>query len=199
MTTALLALLVGACAHDPHAVSHVRDTPSAPTAANEGEGAEAAPVAAPAPARAAAVLEPRSASTVRGTVTFAETGPGVVRVDIALEGATPGDHAVHIHENGDCSDPEAKSAGGHFNPGGAHQHGNVDAADTAKHPGDFGNVTVGADGRGTKSFEVTTVQLATSETGVMGRAVVVHAKADEFTQPVGNAGGRQACGTIIAK
>jgi Cu-Zn family superoxide dismutase len=159
--------------------------------------------------RAEAVLEPRSGSTVRGTVSLEELVPetrqgdellpATVRVVITLEGASPGEHAVHVHETGDCSDPEAKSAGGHFNPGGAHQHGNHDAVGTAKHPGDFGNVTVGPDGRGTKSFEVTSVQLETTDEGVLGRAVVVHAKADEFTQPVGNAGGRQACGRIVAK
>ncbi len=195
MTTALFSLLVAACVHAPDAVSHVHDAPSPKSPAEEG--AEAAPVATA--ARAEALLEARSGSTLRGKVSFAETRPGVVRVDIALDGATPGEHAVHVHETGDCSDPEAKSAGGHFNPGGAHLHGNVDAADVAKHPGDFGNVTVGEDGRGVKSFEVTTVQLVTSETGVMGRAVVVHAKADEFTQPVGNAGGRQACGVIVTQ
>ncbi len=195
MITALFSLVLGACAHNPNAVSHVHDAPGATTDA--GEGAAASPAVAG--ARASAVLDARSGSTVKGSVSFTETTPGVVRVEITLEGASPGDHAVHVHETGDCSDPEAKSAGGHFNPGGMHQHGNVDAADLAKHPGDFGNVTVGEDGRGTKSFDVTTVQLATSDTGVLGRAVVVHAKADEFTQPVGNAGGRQACGVIVAK
>lgn len=148
----------------------------------------------PAPeASASATIEARSSSNVSGKATFTQSGDRVsVRVEIA--GAAPGLHGVHIHEKGDCSDPEGKSAGGHFNPAGV-SHGAPDAA--AHHPGDFGNVTVGEDGKGT--LELTTAALTVGEgaNSVVGRAIIIHEKPDDLvTQPTGNAGGRIGCGVI---
>ena len=38
------------------------------------------------------------------------------------------------------------------------------------------------------------------ETSILGHAVIVHEKVDDWSQPVGNAGGRVACGVIgVAK
>ena len=38
------------------------------------------------------------------------------------------------------------------------------------------------------------------ENSILGRAVIVHEKVDDWSQPVGNAGGRVACGVIgVAK
>jgi len=144
---------------------------------------------------ATATLESRSTSTVTGTVTFTPSAVGV-NVVIDLAGATPGDHAVHIHEKGDCSAPDATSAGSHFNPA-AMAHGDHDAA--VHHPGDFGNVTVGADGKGHKELTTTSITLGDGVTKVVGLAVIVHEKPDDFSQPTGNAGGRQACGVIGGK
>lgn len=148
----------------------------------------ATPAAPPAAPPAAATLEARSGSTVSGTVNLSQSGKDV-KVVIDLIGATPGEHAVHIHEKGDCSAPDASSAGSHYNPAGV-AHG--DAMGTMHHPGDFGNVVVGADGKGHK--ELTTTSFGLGE--VVGLAVIVHEKKDDFSQPVGNAGGRQACGVI---
>ncbi|MBI3291414.1 MAG: superoxide dismutase family protein, partial [Elusimicrobia bacterium] len=39
--------------------------------------------------------------------------------------------------------------------------------------------------------------LSGSKYAVGGRAVIVHEKADDFGQPVGNAGGRIGCGLIV--
>lgn len=163
---------------------------------------DAAPPAPSAPV-AVATLASRSGSTVTGTVRLEQveapmahgdmTMPGKVRVTIALAGATPGDHAVHVHATGDCSAADASSAGGHFNPGN-HAHG--DHASAEKHPGDFGNVTIAAGGTGTKTFEVTSLTLDEGPVGAVGHAVIVHEKADDFGQPTGNAGGRQACGVL---
>ena len=66
------------------------------------------------------------------------------------------------------------------------------------HHGDIGNIEVGADGRAqlTLSSKMWTIG-GPPETNVLGHAIVVHAKADDFTtQPSGNAGGRVACGVI---
>ena len=179
--TILLALL--ACASKP--------APIAPTAPAPISTAPASEVTASALLTAA--LEPRSGSTVTGTLTLTEVGPGTLRVDIRIAGATPGDHAVHVHATGDCSAPDASSAGPHFNPEN-HAHGDHGSAE--KHPGDFGNVTVGADGTGQKTIEVTSLTVADGPLSAREHAVIVHEKADDFGQPTGNAGGRQACGVL---
>lgn len=157
---------------------------------------------------AVARLEPRSGSRATGTVTFRElpaapgdpseaykSAPSVLNVTIELSGATPGEHAVHVHERGDCSAPDASSAGGHFAPLG-HPHGRPDAPFAEKHPGDLGNVTVGDGGRGRAELSLQSATLGQGRVSIDGLAVVVHAQADQFTQPSGDAGGRIACGII---
>src|SRR5438132_1144659 len=94
---------------------------------------------------ATVAVESKSGSTLTGKATFTEKGKEVV-FKLEVEKATPGDHAVHIHEKGDCSSPDGKSAGGHWNPG-AQPHGQW--AHDGHHLGDIGNLTVGADGKGT--------------------------------------------------
>lgn len=146
-------------------------------------------------ATATATLEPRSGSSVKGTVTFRAVADGV-EVTAELEGLTPGEHAWHVHANGDCSAPDGKSAGDHFNPTGQ-PHGGPDA--DARHAGDFGNLTAGDDGRARKTLVVKGITLGEGETSVLGKGFIVHEKADDLTsQPSGNAGGRVACGVIEA-
>ncbi len=133
---------------------------------------------------------------ITGTVTFTAADEGV-KVVADIEGLTPGKHGFHVHEFGDCSDPKAASAGGHFNPGN-HQHGAPDASD--RHAGDLGNIE--ADASGKAHVDVTDKSMKLSgDNGVIGHAVIVHEKADDLkTQPTGDAGGRLACGVIgIAK
>jgi Cu-Zn family superoxide dismutase len=142
---------------------------------------------------ATAVLESRSGSTVTGKVSMTQDG-SEVKVTIDLAGASPGNHAVHIHEKGDCSAPDATSAGSHFNPEN-HDHG--DLTMPMHHPGDFGNVAVEANGTGHKELTSASFTLAPGQLlSVDGLAVIVHEKPDDFSQPTGNAGGRQACGII---
>src|ERR1017187_2513675 len=89
--------------------------------------------------KAIAVLSPTKGSSVSGTVTFTKVDGGVkIVADVA--GPTPGQHGFHIHEFGDCSAPDATSAGGHFNPNHM-QHGGPHT--TARHPGDFGKLETG--------------------------------------------------------
>ena len=64
---------------------------------------------------AIAVMNPTEGSKVRGVVSFAKEGKGV-RISANIQGLSPGTHGFHIHEFGDCSSPDANSAGGHFNP-----------------------------------------------------------------------------------
>lgn len=143
---------------------------------------------------ASATLEPRSGSNVRGTVTFTQVGD-LVRVSGTVTGHSKGPKGFHIHDKGDCSAPDATSAGGHFNPAKS-KHGGPYS--DVKHGGDLGNLNFGADGAAKFSFVVGDISVSGSKPdGIIGRAVVVHAAADDLkTDPTGNSGGRVACGVI---
>lgn len=131
-------------------------------------------------------------SGVQGTVRFTSEAGGV-RVMVDISGLTPGDHGFHVHEKGDCSAPDATSAGGHYNPTGA-PHAARDAQ--SRHLGDLGNITADASGRAQTSFVDTHLQL-TGANSIVGHAIIVHAGADDLTsQPSGNSGARVACGVI---
>ena len=140
-----------------------------------------------------AVLESRSGSNVTGEARLLDTGDGV-QVTVTVAGATPGKHGVHVHQVGDCSAPDAKSTGDHFNPE-THQHGAPGVPE--HHVGDFGNIEVGDDGNGTLTLVVPGATLTPGPMSLTDRAVVVHASEDDFTtQPSGNSGDRVACGVI---
>ncbi len=145
------------------------------------------------PLVAATALSPRTDTTANGEVVFTQEGDGVAIVAHIVD-APPGTHGLHVHEVGDCSAPDFKSAGGHFNPTGAIHGAPTDAE---HHAGDLGNIEVGEDG--TAHVELTSAMLTVEEgpNSVVGRAVVLHEKADDFvTQPTGAAGGRIACGVV---
>jgi Cu-Zn family superoxide dismutase len=144
--------------------------------------------------RATASLSPTQGSNVNGSVTFTQVGPNRVRLSGALAGHSPGPKGFHIHETGDCSAPDAMSAGGHFNPMKT-QHG---PSPTSGHAGDMGNVIFGNDGKAVVDFVVEGVSVSRdAPNGIIGRAVIVHMQPDDLkTDPTGNAGGRAACGVI---
>ena len=99
-------------------------------------------VSAAASNTAVAVLRPTQGNTVEGKATFTTTDTGT-RVRVHLTGLTPGKHAFHIHEKGDCSAPDGASAGGHFNPSGEPHAAPTDAH---RHTGDLGNLEANKDG-----------------------------------------------------
>jgi Cu-Zn family superoxide dismutase len=179
---------------------------AAPTTAPAAPPPVAAPTTPPAEAAnamtgpassAEAILEARSGSKVTGSVRFKADDAGKVAIDVAAEGLTPGEHGIHIHEKGDCSAPDGKSAGDHFNPAKS-PHGAPDA--TEHHAGDLGNLTAGEDGAVQKTVTVDFLTVADGEKSAVGRAVIVHEKADDMkSQPAGNAGARVACGVVTKK
>ena len=143
---------------------------------------------------AVAVIQPASGSTCKGTVRFIEQGKGV-KVVADIEGLAAGaKHGFHVHEFGDCSAPDAMSAGGHYDPAGTKHHGTP--TDTPRHAGDMGNLQ--ADGSGKAHLELVLEGVTIEGHGnpILGRGVIVHAKPDDFGQPVGNAGARIGCGVI---
>ena len=145
-------------------------------------------------AKAETKLESRSGSTVTGKVTFTQHD-GKVSMKVVVNGLTPGNHAIHLHEKGDCSAPDATSAGGHWNPS-AEDHGKW--AHAPFHHGDIGNLVADAKGKAELKMESELWTLGDGKpSDVVGHSVIVHAKEDDFTtQPTGNAGGRVACGVI---
>ncbi|MGI8783356.1 MAG: superoxide dismutase family protein [Acidobacteriota bacterium] len=168
------------------------------SASSSGSSRASAPTAAQSvPATSAvAVLTPGQNSKVSGNVTFTQSG-NQVKIVAHVEGLTPGRHGFHIHDKGDCSSPDFSSAGAHFNPGGG-KHGAPDAAE--HHAGDFGNIEANAAGMAHAEFTSSAITLGDGTNSVVGRAVIVHAKADDLaTQPTGDAGGRLACGVIQKK
>ncbi len=131
-------------------------------------------------------------SHVAGTIRFIREG-GSIHVTGEVSGLTPGQHGFHVHESGDLSDTATgKSTGGHFNPAG-HEHGKP--ADTERHVGDLGNID--ADKNGVAKIDLMdTIITFTGTNSILGRGLVIHAKADQFTQPTGDAGDRVAMGVI---
>ena len=204
MTALRTALLLGsalALAACKPAEAPVAEAPSAPPAPAEVpvEPAAPAPVAATQLAASArATLLPVGESGVGGDLAFTIDN-GAVRVTGQFTGLKPGaTHAFHIHEFGNCTAADASSAGGHFNPAAA-AHGNREG-DGEHHAGDIPNQVAGADGVAAVDQRLEGLQIGGGgELDIIGRGVIVHADADDYTtQPTGNAGGRIACGVIEA-
>jgi superoxide dismutase, Cu-Zn family len=158
-------------------------------------GSQKSDTTTPTPTKGASLdigLEAKSGATLTATATASEVDGGVEFV-IKVTGATPGKHGVHVHEIPDCSAPDAKSAGPHFNPGG-HQHG---LPEGQRHIGDLGNLEVVEDGSGELRAIAPGASLGGSEgPSLVDRALVIHAKEDDGSDPSGNSGDRIACGVI---
>ncbi len=146
---------------------------------------------------AVATIHPTQFNACRGVVRFTQMG-GAVRVKVRLEGLDPrSKHGFHIHQFGDDTFFDGKSAGGHYNPSGK-PHGLP--PNKKRHNGDLGNIT--ADEKGVAELELTVrnISVAGKKNPIIGRAVIVHDGEDDGSQPTGNAGARIGIGVIgIAK
>jgi superoxide dismutase, Cu-Zn family len=151
--------------------------------------------AGPTDGSATAVLAGTTESPVRGELRLTSAADGVQVVG-EISGLTPGtEHGFHVHEHGDCSAPDASSAGEHLNPASA-PHGGP--ATTPRHLGDLPNIKANEEGRADIN---TVLSGATLRDGgpnnLVGKAFIVHAKADDYkTQPSGDSGDRIACGVV---
>jgi len=180
------ALLFGCGPRDKSPVA--ADAPGTPSAPAPAE-------TPPPPSGATVQLAPTQGHNASGTLALAAEGDSV-RVTGSLQGLSPnGEFGFHIHENGDCSAPDASSAGAHFNPANA-QHGDPQGA--MHHAGDMLNAKSDAQGTATVDAVASGVSLGSGQPNdVRGKAVVLHEKADDYaSQPAGNSGARIACGVI---
>ncbi len=143
---------------------------------------------------ATAIINETNESGLTGKAVFTQNGDNIKFV-ISVANASPGEHAVHIHETGDCSASDGTSAGGHWNPTGV-AHGKWGEGEF--HLGDIGNLTANAQGMGKLELTTNLWEMNTgSDIDFVGKAIIVHADADDFvSQPSGNAGPRIGCGVI---
>lgn len=153
---------------------------------------------AQAPEGAAAQIAPTHGNTASGSLAFSAEENGV-RLTGAIQGLPPNsEFGFHIHEKGDCSAPDASSAGSHFNPTNA-EHGHPEG--DARHAGDMINLK--SDDQGVAQVDIVVAGVTLHDGGpndVLGKAVVVHQNPDDYkTQPSGNSGARIACGVITVQ
>lgn len=133
---------------------------------------------------------------IAGSVSLHETGSGMVLARLNLTDVPPGLHGVHLHETGDCSADDFKSAGGHI--AGDRKHGVL--VDGGPHPGDMPNVEVTEDGLLKAEVFLPHLDLETMIADEDGAAFIVHADPDDYSsQPSGAAGSRIACGVFEVK
>jgi superoxide dismutase, Cu-Zn family len=144
---------------------------------------------------AVANVKPTQGNTASGKIEFKQSG-SMVHVRVDLTGLAPGsEHGFHVHERGDCSAPDAMSAGGHFNPEGL-AHGTFDHP--PHHAGDLPNLKADDKGEVHTSFDVNYLSVGSGGSDVAGRSVILHRDPDDFkSQPAGNSGPRIACGIIV--
>ncbi|MEY2620027.1 MAG: hypothetical protein RL522_3029 [Pseudomonadota bacterium] len=144
--------------------------------------------------QATAALMPTNGNTTSGTVHFVQLGSRV-QVKGEIRGLKPNaEHGFHVHEKGDCSSGDGMSTGGHFNPGGA-PHGAHGKG--MHHVGDLPSLRANASGVATFSFESETIAVGSGAHNIVGKGLIVHRDADDYTtQPTGNAGPRLACAVI---
>lgn len=134
-----------------------------------------------------------------GTVSFLET-PAGVQLSVRATGLTPGEHGIHVHQNGKCEGSDFKSAGDHLAGGEGAEHG---LTHKTPHAGDLPNLRVGEDGTAVAEMLSPRMTLRKGERSLLkegGAAVVIHEKSDDQrTDPSGKSGGRIACGVITPK
>ena len=127
-----------------------------------------------------------------GAVTLRETPQGTL-LHAKFENLPAGAHAFHVHTVGVC-EPPFKSAGGHYNPGGA-KHGIENPE--GMHAGDMPNIHVPDSGALEIEVLNTLLKLDAALFDEDGAAIVIHDGPDDYaSDPAGAAGPRIACGVI---
>jgi Cu-Zn family superoxide dismutase len=112
---------------------------------------------------------------------------------------------MHIHEIGSCNplvDTTGKStpfgaAGGHFDPQSTGHHLGPNGSG---HAGDLPNLEADDAGHAVTTFYDDRLSVLSGPTDIVGRAIVIHANEDNYTDTPtnGGSGARVACGEIGA-
>lgn len=120
---------------------------------------------------------------IRGVVRFLQRDDGVL-VTAEISGLPQrGFFGFHIHEGASCTGAGFSDTRSHYNPG------------TTEHPNHAGDLPPLLSAGGNAYLSVVSDRFRLAE--VLGKTVVIHSKADDFTsQPAGNAGEKVACGVI---
>lgn len=130
-----------------------------------------------------------------GDVRLTTYANGKTRLAGTIRGLPPGRHGIHVHEFGDCSGPGAEAAGGHLNP---HDRPHGAPWGAVHHAGDLGNIEADSDGVAEIRIETDVLTIRGGDAELIGRALIVQADPDDFTQPAGHTGARLACGVITS-
>ena len=131
-----------------------------------------------------------------GAVLVSDTPSGVTLATLTLNNLPEGVHAVHLHEIGDCSASDFKSAGGHV--AGDREHGIL--VEGGPHPGDMPNLTVKSNGVGEVEVFLPFLKVSDHLLDEDGAAFILHEGLDDYeSQPAGDAGDRIACGEFIER
>lgn len=142
---------------------------------------------------AEAVLVAKNGSKVNGTVLF-EQLPNNMLVTFNIEGLPPSKQfGFHIHEVGDCTSDDAKSAGGHYFP--LSEKGGTSSDNPGRYAGDFPMIRSDKDGLAEGNYKTSKLTVAKNR-AIVGRAIMVHAGPDDITKPSAS---RIACGAIVVK
>ncbi|MFG6592005.1 superoxide dismutase family protein [Sulfitobacter sp. 1A12157] len=136
-----------------------------------------------------------NSNDISGNVSLNTTTSGRTLVKIDVTGVPAGTHGVHLHQTGDCSAEDFKSAGGHI--AGDRKHGVL--VKDGPHPGDMPNMVVGEDGVLEAEVFLDLLDIESMIKDNDGAAFIIHSDADDYeSQPSGDAGSRIACGVFEA-
>jgi superoxide dismutase, Cu-Zn family len=139
-----------------------------------------------------AVIHGFKDANIKGVIHFTATEDGV-QIKGKISGLTEGQHGFHVHEFGDVSSDDKECHGAHFNPE-KKKHGGPDSEE--RHVGDLGNITANASGEAMIDLTDKVISLG-GRHSIIGRSVIIHAKADDLkTDPAGDAGARIAGGVV---
>ncbi len=139
--------------------------------------------------QAVAQLVPKNGSGTSGTIMFTQRGDKVA-VLAQVFNIAGGPHSLYIHETGNCSSPNAASAGLVWNAKGA--------PPGARRSGELPNIVVRHEEDATLEVQVAGLSVGTGAANdVIGHSVVVHGKVDPDPKPeYGVINDWLACGVI---
>jgi len=133
----------------------------------------------------------------QGVIRFSQINKTSCVVEGTIDGLSPGDHGLALHETGDVSRGCA-SLGDHYNPRNT-RHGSPENVESERHVGDLGNIRADESGRAT--FRIVDPLIKVWD--IIGRSVVVSSNKDDLglgglarSKIDGNCGAGVACGII---